>query len=273
MASREEARKALTWRGVVPTVSRLLTATGDNLLARTKLRLPATIDDAPPSTPEKPETNRAIRIRDLVKDYHTPIGRRRVLDGISFDVRPGEKIAVLGRNGAGKSTLVKLIGGVEPPTSGAIEKGLFMSWPLAFTGGLEGNMSGFDNIRFIARLYDRPQREMIAFVDDFAELGRQLYVPVKNYSTGMRMRLSFALTLAVDFECFLIDEVISVGDQRFHQKCYDALFVQRRERAMIFVSHDINIIGEFCDRALVLKGGRGRVFEDVERALKIYQTL
>lgn len=273
MTLREEARQALTWRGVVPTVSRLLTATGDNLLALAKPRLAAAIANAPPPTPKKPEINRAIRIRDLVKDYHTPIGRRRVLDGISFQVRPGEKIAVLGRNGAGKSTLVKLIGGVEPPTSGAIEKGLFMSWPLAFAGGLEGNMSGFDNIRFIARLYDRPQPEMIAFVDDFAELGRQLYVPVRNYSTGMRMRLSFALTLAIDFECFLIDEVISVGDQRFHQKCYDALFVQRRKCAMILVSHDIDIIGKFCDRALVLKEGRGRVFDDVEFALKVYQTL
>lgn len=228
--------------------------------------------------PEKPDTSNfggrpSIRVREIVKDYHTPIGRRRVLDGVSFDVRPGEKIAVLGRNGAGKSTLVKLIGGVESPSSGSIERGLFMSWPLAFAGGIEANMSGFANIRFIARLYNRPLTDMIAFVDDFAELGKQLYVPVKNYSTGMRMRLAFALTLAVDFECFLIDEVLSVGDQRFHQKCYDALFIQRKHCAMILVSHDPHIIRKFCDRALVLKRGRGRVFEDVDLALNIYQTL
>jgi len=258
------------WLTAPPAVSRLLTAAGDNLLALAKPLLPA----APsPSGFEAGDGDRAIRIRNLVKEYHTPIGLRRVLDGVSFEVRPGEKIAVLGRNGAGKSTLVKLIGGVEPPTSGVVDRGLYMSWPLAFAGGLESNMSGFDNIRFIARLYHRPQPEMIAFVDDFAELGRQLYVPVKNYSTGMRMRLAFALTLAIDFECFLIDEVISVGDQRFHKKCHEALFVQRKNRAMILVSHDTHIISEFCDRAVVLKNGRCRVFEDVEFALKIYNTL
>ena len=259
------------WRSLAPTMSRALTQTGANLRSLTRPLLPLLLE--PETTVPAQSLDRAIRVKDLVKDYHTPIGRRRVLDGISFEVRPGEKIAVLGRNGAGKSTLVKLLGGVEPPSSGTIDKGLFMSWPLAFAGGLEGNMNGFDNIRFIARLYDRPLREMIAFVDDFAELGRQLYVPVKNYSTGMRMRLAFALTLVIDFECFLIDEVLSVGDQRFHQKCYDALFVQRRHCAMILVSHDTHIIGKFCDRALVLKSGRGRLFDDVELALQIYATL
>jgi capsular polysaccharide transport system ATP-binding protein len=229
-------------------------------------------------TPEPPTTRidrsaREIRIENIVKEYHTPIGVRRVLDGLSFSVGVGEKLAVLGRNGSGKSTLVKLIGGVEQPTAGEIHKGLSMSWPLAFAGGLEGNMSGVDNVRFIARLYDQPLQDMIAFVDDFAELGRQLYIPVRNYSSGMRMRLAFALTLAIDFECFLIDEVLSVGDQRFHRKCYDALFNQRKHSAMILVSHDTAIITKFCDKALVLKHGRSRLFDDVEFAVSIYNTL
>jgi capsular polysaccharide transport system ATP-binding protein len=215
----------------------------------------------------------AIKVIDIVKEYHTSIGRRRVLDGISFEVRAGKKLAVLGRNGAGKSTLVKIIGGVERPTSGRVVRDLFMSWPIAFAGGFEATMSGIDNIRFIARLYDRPIDDVIAFVDDFAELGRQLFLPVKNYSSGMRMRLAFALTLAVDFECFLIDEVIAVGDQRFHRKCFDALFVQRAHCAMILVSHDMHIIKTFCDQALVLKSGRGKVFDDIDLALGIYQTL
>ncbi len=215
----------------------------------------------------------AIRTRDIVMEYQTAIGLRRVLDGISFEIKAGEKIAVLGRNGSGKSTLLKIIGGVEPPTSGSVERGLFMSWPIAFAGGFETTMSGLDNIRFIARLYDRPIEDVVAFVDDFAELGRQLLLPVKVYSSGMRARLAFALTLAIDFECFLIDEVLAVGDQRFHRKCYDALFVQRRHCAMILVSHDVDAICSYCNRALVLKAGRGRVFEDVEFALEIYRTL
>ena len=225
------------------------------------------------AAPDAEPLSRRIRLRNLVKEYHTPIGRRRILDDVSCDIEAGEKVAILGRNGAGKSTLVKLIGGVEPPTSGSIEKGLYMSWPLAFAGGLEGNMTGRDNARFIARLYDRPLDDMLAFVDDFAELGRQLDIPVRNYSTGMRMRLAFALTLAIDFDCFLIDEVLSVGDQRFHRKCHEALFQKRKHCAMILVSHDTSIVREFCSKALVLKAGRGRVFDDIELALKIYDSL
>jgi capsular polysaccharide transport system ATP-binding protein len=134
-------------------------------------------------------------------------------------------------------------------------------------------MTGRDNARFIGRLYDKPIDEVIGFVDDFAELGAQLDVPVRDYSTGMQARLNFALTLAIDFECFLIDEVLSVGDQRFHRKCHEALFVTRKDRAMILISHDVHIIREFCSKVLVLKSGRGRVFDDVEFALKIYTTL
>lgn len=220
-----------------------------------------------------PPAQRSIRLVDIVKEYHTPIGRRRVLDQVSFDVGEGEKIAILGRNGAGKSTLVKIIGGVERPTSGRVEKNLYMSWPLAFAGALEGRMTGRDNARFISRIYNQPFQELLEFVNDFAELGKQIDIPVRDYSTGMQMRLSFALTLAIDFECFLIDEVLSVGDQRFHRKCYDALFVQRKHRAMILVSHDVHTIREYCSKALVLKAGRGRVFDDIELALKIYSTL
>lgn len=216
---------------------------------------------------------RQIVMSDIVKVYHTQLGKRRVLDGISFSIGEGEKIAVLGRNGAGKSTLVKIIGGVEPPTSGTIRRDLFQSWPIAFSGGFEVQMSGIDNIRFIARVYGTPIKETIAKVDDFAELGKLLYLPVKTYSSGMRARLAFALTLAIDFECFLIDEVIAVGDQRFHRKCHDALFVKRAHRAMILVSHDTHIIREYCNKALILKAGRGRVFEDIELALSIYNSL
>mgnify|MGYP001175515873 FL=1 len=216
---------------------------------------------------------RAVRVIDVVKDYESAIGVRRVLDGISFEVFQGEKFAVLGRNGAGKSTLVRLMGGVEKPTRGHIARELNMSWPLGFTGAVEGEMTGMDNIRFISRLYNKNVEDVAAFVDDFAELGRYLFVPVNNYSSGMRMRLGFALTLAVDFECLLIDEVTAVGDQRFHRKCFDAVFIERAHCAIIMVSHDINTIRTFCQKAMVLKNGRGRVFDDVEKALEIYASL
>jgi capsular polysaccharide transport system ATP-binding protein len=216
---------------------------------------------------------RAISISHLTKEIHSSIGLRRIIDDISFEVSPGEKIAVLGRNGAGKSTLLKIIGGVETPTSGDIHRGLRLSWPLGFSGGLGLEMTGVDNVRFIARLYGRRAEEMIAFVDDFAELGRQMFLPMKYYSSGMQTRIAFALTLAVDFECFLIDEVLAVGDHRFHQKCHDALFVTRKGCAMILISHDTQIIRNYCNKALVLKNGRGRVFDDLDFAIKVYQSL
>lgn len=209
----------------------------------------------------------------LCKTYHTPTGPKQVLTDISFSLGRGQKMAVLGRNGAGKSTLVKIVGGVERPSRGTIRRGMSMSWPLAFGGGFEVAMTGLDNIRFIARLYDRPIRETIERVDDFAELGSNLLLPVRLYSSGMRARLAFALTLAIDFDCYLIDEIISVGDQRFHRKCHDALFVDRKDAAMILVSHDIGVIREYCSSGLVLKGGHGRVFDDLELAISIYASL
>lgn len=221
----------------------------------------------------RPEGTRAVRMIDVVKEYETPMGVKRVLDGIDLEVRAGEKVAVLGRNGAGKSTLVRLLGGVEQPTRGVVERGLFMSWPLGFAGGLEGGLTGMDNIRFICKLYNRPLDDVSAFVDDFAELGRQLYVPVSDYSSGMRARLAFALTLAIDFECFLIDEVTAVGDQRFQRRSHEELFVKRADRALILVSHDIHSVKAYCARAMVLKSGRARMFDDLDLAVKIYATL
>ena len=216
---------------------------------------------------------RSIQVDGLVKEYHTAIGVRRVLDGISFEVQEGEKIGVLGRNGSGKTTLVKLIGGVEVPTAGAIHHGLFTSWPVGLLGGVTGLMTGAASVRFIARLYGCDALEMFDFVNDFAELGRQIENPIETYASGMRARLTFALSLAVDFECFLIDEVFAVGDQRFYRKCHDALFHKRGHRAMILVSHSTAIIQEYCRKVLVLKAGRGKVFDDVELAVSIYNTL
>lgn len=217
--------------------------------------------------------NKNLFVNNIGKTYHTHAGDVVALNNISFQLQMGEKIGVLGRNGAGKSTLVRIISGCELPTSGFIDGDLLLSWPLGFAGGLVGNMTGKDNIRFISRLYNKPFKETLELVDDFAELGKHLNNAVKNYSSGMRMRLAFGLTLAVDFDCLLIDEVLSVGDARFHRKCHEELFVKRSHLSMILISHDLNIIREFCKSALVLKNGYGRVFEDLELAISIYNTL
>jgi capsular polysaccharide transport system ATP-binding protein len=209
------------------------------------------------------------------KNYRSETGRgyHRVLSDIDFGIARGEKLAVLGRNGAGKSTLIRLIAGIELPSFGHIERGMSVSWPVGLNGGVGGSMTGHDNIRFICRLYNKPFAMMREYVDDFAELGKFLGEPVRTYSAGMRARLNFALSIAVDFDCYLIDEIIAVGDQRFQQRSYEELFEKRADRSLILASHVPHIIKGYCSRALVLHRGRGKVFDDLDLAIDIYNDL
>jgi len=217
--------------------------------------------------------SRRIDVVDIVKDYHTEVGLHRVLKGISFSVGPGERLAVLGRNGAGKSTLIQILAGYQRPTSGYVRRGLSLSWPLALSGGFQGELTGYDNLRFIARVYDVPLQETYEFVEDFSELGKQLHVPVRFYSDGMRMRLAFALSLAIDFDCFLVDEALLVGDQRFREKCQAALFGDRADRAMILAIHETEVVRQRCTSALVLRRGHGKLFDNVDFACTLYETM
>jgi len=209
----------------------------------------------------------------VCKTYRIGHGSKQVLKNISFSVGRGDHIGLLGRNGAGKTTLIKLIGGVEMPTTGRIRRGMTCSWPLGFNGGFQGSLTGYDNARFIARIYGREYGEIRDFVEDFTELGRQLKMPVKTYSSGMRARLAFALSLAIEFDCYLIDEVILVGDQNFHRKCHYELFEKRADRSLILASHNSGLIREFCSRAIVLDKGSATEYEDLDQALSIYDAL
>jgi capsular polysaccharide transport system ATP-binding protein len=213
-----------------------------------------------------------IQLEDVTKHYKTRAGRRLILDKVQLTVRPGDKIGILGRNGSGKSTLIRLIGGSEQPTSGVITRTMNVSWPLAFAGGFQGSLTGLDNLRFICRVYDKSYSETLPFVEEFSELGAYLREPVKNYSSGMRARLAFAMSMAVEFDCFLIDEVISVGDARFHEKCRRELFEKRADRAMIMVSHELHNITEHCTRACVLDRGRLHEFADLDSAYHYYNA-
>jgi capsular polysaccharide transport system ATP-binding protein len=214
-----------------------------------------------------------IICENVSKSYPIGHGQKRVLTGINFEVGPGERIGVLGRNGAGKSTLIKLIGQVELPTSGRIVRSMKVSWPLGFTGGFQGSLTGYDNARFIARIYGHDYAEVRAFVEEFTELGSQLKMPLKTYSSGMRARLAFALSLAIEFDCYLIDEVILVGDQNFHRKCLYELFEKRHDRALILASHSTELMRQVCNRTIVLSGGKGTVYDDVNEGLAVYEAL
>ena len=214
-----------------------------------------------------------IICRNICKTYAHGKMRKQVLDDVNLIVERGQRIALLGRNGAGKSTLIKLIGGVEMPTSGKITRQMTVSWPLGFAGGFQGSLTGYDNARFIARIYQRSYAQVRDFVEEFTELGQQLKMPVKTYSSGMRARLAFALSLAIEFDCYLIDEIILVGDQNFHRKCHYELFEKRRDRAMILASHSTEVVRKYCDRAVVIHKGTATDYGDVNLALDTYSNL
>lgn len=214
-----------------------------------------------------------IICQDIWKSYSHGNRRKQVLNGIDLVIAQGDRIGLLGRNGAGKSTLIKLIGGVEMPTAGKITRHMTVSWPLGFAGGFQGSLTGYDNARFIARIYGRHYDDIRRFVEDFTELGRQLRMPVKTYSSGMRARLAFALSLAIEFDCYLIDEIILVGDQSFQRKCQAEMFERRQDRAMLVASHSPEFIKNFCNKALIIHDGKADLFDDVYEAVDKYDRL
>lgn len=212
-----------------------------------------------------------IRLHQVTKHYPLRRGRHIVLNQINLEIKRGEKVGILGTNGAGKSTLVRILSGASLPDSGYVEKSMSISWPIAFNGGFQSALTGMDNIRFLARIYNVTCAQMVAFVESFAELGLFLYEPVKNYSSGMRARLAFAVSMAINFDCFLIDEVIAVGDARFQNKCKHALFVERAAHSLVLVSHQEQLIRQHCQKAYVLHHGALYDFSSMDEAFAYYK--
>jgi capsular polysaccharide transport system ATP-binding protein len=211
-----------------------------------------------------------IRLTNINKVYPTRGGPVTILRDVNLTVNAGERVGILGRNGAGKSTMIRLVSGAELPTNGLVERHMSVSWPLAFGGAFQGSLTGIDNLRFICRIYGVEPEDKIAFVQEFSELGIYLREPVKSYSSGMRARLAFALSMVIEFDCFLIDEIVAVGDARFHDKCNYELFEKRGDRAMIIVSHNGDYIRQHCTRAAVLSSGELHHFPSVDDALTAY---
>jgi capsular polysaccharide transport system ATP-binding protein len=214
-----------------------------------------------------------IVVEGVTMVYGTREGPRRVLDDVSLQIHKGEHLGIIGRNGSGKSTLIRLIGGAELPTAGRITREMTVSWPLAFGGAFQAYLTGLDNLRFVCRVYGVDYEKAVPFVEEFSELGSYLREPVRHYSSGMRARLAFALSIAIEFECFLIDEVTAVGDSRFHDRCRTELFEKRKDRALILVSHDPHTISEHCERAAVLVNGKLHSFESVKEAQAFYLSM
>jgi capsular polysaccharide transport system ATP-binding protein len=214
-----------------------------------------------------------IHLESVCKTYQTRSGPRTVLDHVDLSVKAGQKLGILGRNGSGKSTLIRIISGAERATSGRIQRDMSVSWPLAFGGAFQGSLTGLDNFKFICRIYGLDYRDKLDFVESFSELGSLLREPVKHYSSGMRARLAFAASLAVEFDCFLIDEVIAVGDLKFQEKCEEELFRKRSDRGFILVSHNPFLLENHCTSGAVIRDGRLVSFESLQDASQYYESV
>jgi capsular polysaccharide transport system ATP-binding protein len=214
-----------------------------------------------------------IELRNLCKAYRTDRGWNQVLDDVSIVFPSRTNIGVLGLNGAGKSTLLRLIGGIEPPDAGRIVRDVRVSWPIGFGGGFQGNLTGRENTRFVARIYGADIHETERYVADFSELGPYFDMPVKTYSSGMRGRLAFAVSMAMQFDCYLVDEVTAVGDRRFKQKYKEEFRRLRDHGNLIMVSHQPGTIEEFCEMAAVLHDGELVLYGSVDEGMKAYEVI
>jgi capsular polysaccharide transport system ATP-binding protein len=213
-----------------------------------------------------------IEFRNVHKDYPTPYGRKVVIDDLTLTLPAGTKLGVLGRNGAGKSTLLGMIGGTTRPTRGEIRRHASISWPLGFRGTFHPDLTGTQNVRFVARIYGMDTESLVAYVADFAELGDFMDMPMRTYSSGMGARLAFGMSMGIAFDWYLVDEITSVGDSRFRRKSLAVFKSKLRDAGLLMVSHNAATIRAYCDCGLVIEGGRAEFYEDVGAAIARHEA-
>ena len=217
-----------------------------------------------------------LQLRGLTKSYPTPRGKRYAFRDLDVAFPEGRSVGLIGGNGAGKSTLLRIIGGIDAPDSGEVVTDARISWPVGLSQGFQGSLSGTDNVRFVCRCYGDSReeaREKIAFVRSFAQIGDYFDLPVKAYSSGMRARLAFGLSMAFDFDYYLIDEVMAVGDAVFRKKCKAVLRERLATSNLVLVSHSMRDIQDFCDAVLLLDSSRATLYEDVADGIAAYQGM
>lgn len=214
-----------------------------------------------------------IRFENLTKTFQVKGERRVVIDNLNLTLPTGLSLALLGRNGAGKSTLLQIIAGTMRPDSGRVVSDGTISWPVGFGGSFHKDLTGAQNVRFIARIYGVDTESLLAFVDDFAELGKFYHMPVRSYSSGMKSRLTFGASMGIRFDTYLVDEVTAVGDARFKRKSR-AVFIDRmRHSSAIMVNHSMNQLREFCNAGIVLENGQMQYFDDLDEAIDMHEAI
>jgi capsular polysaccharide transport system ATP-binding protein len=214
-----------------------------------------------------------LRFERVFKYYRTNGHTKVVLDHVDIDFVAGRSYGILGVNGAGKSTMMRLMSGTQLPNSGRVIRSARISWPLGFSGGLHSQMTGRENVRFVARIYGEDPRRVLNFVEDFAEVGSYIEAPLSSYSSGMLARLAFGLSMAIDFDCYLIDEVTAVGDARFAARCKCEFDKRRMRSDIIMISHNMATIADYCDHGILLMGGHLMMFPNIDDAVEAYKKL
>lgn len=214
-----------------------------------------------------------IELQHVCKSYPLKESKHVVLNDINLRIDEGRNLAILGLNGAGKSTLIRIIGGAEPPDSGRVIRTSRVSWPIGFSGGFHGSLTGRENLRFVSRIYGADIKRVTEYVEDFAELGPYLDMPIKTYSSGMKSKLAFGLSMAISFDFYLIDEAFSVGDAAFRAKAAKALKERTAQSTLIFVSHSTAAVRQACVCGAVLNAGTLVYFPVLEDAIKHYSEI
>jgi len=218
-----------------------------------------------------------IEVKNISKSYFVKGKRITILKNINFKIENNESIALLGKNGAGKSTLIRIIGGMELPDTGSIKKDCSISWPVGFAIGFQGSLSAKENAEFVARIYHSNKKseikKIVQKVYEFADIGEYFYMPFKTYSSGMKGRVSFALSLAINFDVYLLDELTATGDAAFKKKCKTAIKSLYKKSSFIIATHDLTNLKEYCQRALLIHKKTISVYTDVEEALHQHKKL
>lgn len=214
-----------------------------------------------------------IRVHGLSKSYLSKGKRIVVFEDLSFEIETGESVAILGRNGAGKSTLIRLLGGIDHPDRGKVETDQSLSWPVGLVGGFQGGLTARENIRFVSKIYASPGEEdhIIKFVQDFADIGVNFDRPFKTFSSGMRARVTFGLSMAFSFDVYLMDEVTAVGDQSFREKAKNLVQWRSEQSSFVMVSHNLWGLKLHCDRALVLHEGKITSHNSLEEGISLHR--
>jgi capsular polysaccharide transport system ATP-binding protein len=212
-----------------------------------------------------------IEFRNVTKYYPTPHGRKVVLDNLTLTLPAGTKLGVLGRNGAGKSTLLSMIGGTTRPNRGEIRRHASISWPLGFGGTFHPDLTGAQNARFVARIYGRDTDELVEYVENFSELGEFMDMPLRAYSSGMRARLAFGMSMGIAFDWYLVDEITAVGDAAFKRKSLSFFKNRLRNAGLLMVSHSVTTIRSYCTSGLVLEKGRATYYDNIQAAIAAHE--